>query len=309
MPKVSVIIITYNRSTLLGSAIASVLNQTYQDFELIVVDDASPDNTAEVVRGINDPRIRYIRHETNQREAGARNTGVQNARGEYIAFLDDDDEWLPEKLQRQVEVLDGSPQEVGAVYTGFVKIGLLTGKSIERVIPTKRGIIFQEMLTQNWVGTPSTVLLRKTCFQKVGLFDQALVFGPDYDMWIRISTEFQFEYIPEPLVRYFVHENSMSANYALIIQGMETSNRKNKKFFSMNRRAFSERFYLIGVFYCFTGNVRKGRESLMRAIQLYPFDLRYYFRLSLCFLGAAGFNSVHSLKERLTSWFTKETIC
>ena len=121
MAKVSVIIITHNRSNLLGAAITSVLNQTFQDFEIIVVDDASKDDTGNVVQTFDDKRIRYIRHETNKGHAAARNTGLQNAVGEYIGFLDDDDAWLPEKLQRQVALLDGSPAVVGGVYAGFLK--------------------------------------------------------------------------------------------------------------------------------------------------------------------------------------------
>lgn len=99
IPTVSVVIPTYNRAHLVGRAIQSVLNQTYQDFEIIVVDDGSTDNTEEVVKSFNDPRIRYIRHDQNRGGSAARNTGIKMARGEYIAFQDSDDEWLPEKLE------------------------------------------------------------------------------------------------------------------------------------------------------------------------------------------------------------------
>lgn len=301
MPKVSVVITTYNRAELLKRAIASVLNQTFQDFEIIVVDDASVDNTSNIVRALNENRLSYVRHGINKLEAGARNTGLQSAQGKYIAFLDDDDEWLPDKLRRQVEILDSAPPAVGAVYTGFLKIDSLTGKTLGQFTPTKRGSIFQDMFILNWVGTPSTVLLRKECFEKVGLFDEKLVFGVDYDMWIRISNEFHFEYIAEPLVRYLVHGSSMSCNYEQIIRGMETSNKKYEQFFLMHRKAFSERFYFIGLFYCLIGNISKGRRALMHAIRLYPFDVRYYFRLSICLLGAENFKAINTLKEKLTT--------
>ncbi len=122
MPKVSVVVLTHNRRRLLRRAISSILNQTFQDFEIVLVDDASTDNTPEVVRSFGDARIKYIRHEVNKGEAGSRNTGVTSSSGDYIAFLDDDDEWLPEKLEQQVRLLDSSPSQVGAVYTGFLKI-------------------------------------------------------------------------------------------------------------------------------------------------------------------------------------------
>src|SRR5258705_13939604 len=105
MSQVSVVIPTHNRSEFLRSAIASVLGQTYQDFELIVVDDASTDSTAEVVVSFNDSRIKFIRHQTNQGGSAARNTGIRASKCDYIAFLDDDDEWSPRKLSKQVEVL------------------------------------------------------------------------------------------------------------------------------------------------------------------------------------------------------------
>jgi len=121
-PTVSVIISTYNRAHLIGRAIQSVLNQTYQDFEVIVVDDGSTDNTEEIVKSFNDPRIRYIRHEKNKGAAAARNTGIKAARGKYIAFQDSDDEWLPEKLEKQMKVFENAPPEAGVVYTDMQRI-------------------------------------------------------------------------------------------------------------------------------------------------------------------------------------------
>ena len=105
-PTVSIIIPTYNRAHLIGRAIQSVLNQTYQNFEIIVVDDGSTDNTEEMIKEFqkHDKRIKYIRHEKNRGGAAARNTGIKVARGEYIAFQDSDDEWLPEKLEKQMDV-------------------------------------------------------------------------------------------------------------------------------------------------------------------------------------------------------------
>src|SRR5215471_7855638 len=143
MPKVSVIIPTHNRAEFLRSAITSVLNQTYQDFEIIVVDDASTDKTPEVVASFHDGKIKYIRHDANKGDAGSRNTGIRNSSGDFLAFLDDDDEWLPEKLQMQVGLLRNSRVKVGGVYTGSLRIDKTTGKILAIDIAGKRGDLFQ----------------------------------------------------------------------------------------------------------------------------------------------------------------------
>jgi len=120
-PAVSIIIQTYNRRQSIGRSIKSVLNQTYRDFELIIVDDGSTDNTKELVADFNDERIKYVRHEENKGEAAARNTGIKAARYDYIVYQDSDDKWLPEKLARQIELLENASPEVGVIYTGFWK--------------------------------------------------------------------------------------------------------------------------------------------------------------------------------------------
>ncbi len=135
IPKVSVIIITYNRAQLLRTAGQTVLDQTFQDFELLIVDDGSSDDTGNTIKSFNDPRVRYVKHAQNQGEGGARNTGMQHAKGEYIAFLDDDDEWLPNKLQLQVELLDSQPGQVGLVHSALINFCADTDEEKERRRP------------------------------------------------------------------------------------------------------------------------------------------------------------------------------
>src|SRR5262249_23269523 len=212
MPKVSVIIPTHNRAHFLRGAIFSVLNQTFQDFEIVVVDDASTDNTAKVVAAFNDDRIRFIQHDTNKGGSAARNTGILASKCDYIAFLDDDDEWLPDKLRKQMEILVASLPEVGGVYTGCLDVDKVSGKVIRQRIPTKRGNLSRELLIENCVGGTSAMLLRKVCLQKVGLFDETLPRSQDYDLWIRISREFLFECAQEPLFKYNVHGKKISTD-------------------------------------------------------------------------------------------------
>ncbi|MGI0015089.1 MAG: glycosyltransferase family 2 protein, partial [Nitrososphaera sp.] len=130
MAKISVLIPTYNRPEFLRLAIVSVLNQTFQDFEIIVVDDASwTPGTQSVTEGFADKRIKYVRHPVNRGLSAARNSGIRAAVGRYIALLDDDDEWLEEKLARQFSVIESSPLRVGVVYTGCFYIDRLTGRT------------------------------------------------------------------------------------------------------------------------------------------------------------------------------------
>lgn len=298
MSKVSVIIPTYNRAEFLSTAITSVLNQTFQDFEIIVVDDCSKDNTPEVVSRFNDKRIKYIRNETNKGEAGARNTGIVNSNSEYIAFLDDDDEWLPEKLELQVNLLKNSPTKVGVVYTGYIEIDRTNKKILWKMIPTKKGDIHKDMFIKNYVGIPSTVILRRVCFERIGLFDENVVYPTDYDMWIRISKEFYFEYIEKPLVRYHIHDNSISNNSEIRIRGIETMLKRYSQIFSSNSKAHSQYYIRLGVLYCRNGNAKKGKESFLKAIRLYPFEIRNYLFLGLSLLGTNNFKRLQNSMKR-----------
>jgi glycosyltransferase involved in cell wall biosynthesis len=302
MPKVSVIIPTHNRASFLPAAVQSVLNQTFQDFEVIVVDDASDDETPAVMRSFTDPRITYVRHDSNKGQGETRNDGIRRATGEYIALLDDDDEWLPQKLEKQVHLLDGSSTMVGLVYTGFRKIDARTREVVGEVVPDRRGYVFEEIARRNWIGTCSTVLCRRSCLKIAGLFDETLVAGVDYDLWLRISRQYQVEYIKDPLVNYNVHNSNLSNNYAMVIRGMETTNRKYGHLFNLHRKSYSDRYHSIGMFYCLNGNLRQGREAFWNAIRLYPFDGKYYFRLATTLLGAKTFRRANDFKEKLTAW-------
>jgi len=300
MPKVSVIIPTYNRAKLLPAAIQSALDQTFQDLEIIVVDDASPDNTADVVAGFKDSRIRYVRHSANKGEAGTRNTGLRHVSGDFIAFLDDDDLWLPEKLEKQMRLLESSPPRVGAVYCGFTRVERSTGNVIGETKPEKRGDIFRDMVLENCVvGGGSTVLLRKRCLGEVGEFDEEIPFGPDYDMWIRVSQKFQFDFINEPLMIYHEHTDRMSTNYPLMIAGLEAQLRKYGHLFAGNRRSYSEKYRSLGSHYLRIGNPSRGRQAFLKALCLYPLEPRNYFYFLASCLGLQNYKRLMVVKQRI----------
>ncbi len=196
-PKVSVIIPTYNRLPMVQEAVESVLAQDFEDFELIVVDDGSTDGTAEVIRKYGG-RVRLIEHAHNRGVSAARNTGILHSRGKYIAFLDSDDLWVKGKLRIQVNFLDENPQFL-LCYTD--EIWIRKGK---RVNPMKKhskysGWIFEKCLPL-CIISPSSAMMRRSLFQKVGLFDEALPVCEDYDFWLRVSVRFPIFFINKKLI-------------------------------------------------------------------------------------------------------------
>ncbi|MGL5875333.1 MAG: glycosyltransferase family 2 protein [Xenococcaceae cyanobacterium] len=210
-PKVSVIIPTYNAMSYLPSAIESVLKQTFSNFELIIVDDGSTDRTVEWTSELTDSRIKVILQD-NYGSARARNQGIAIADGEYIALLDADDLWESTKLEKQVRFLDENP-EIGIVDTWTLLIddsGQSTGKVV--VSKANRDVWQQLVQFQPVCACDSTPLIRRQCFETVGLFDENLLFLEDLDLWIRLAERFKFDAIKEPLVRYRQHSGSKSTN-------------------------------------------------------------------------------------------------
>ena len=198
-PKVSVVITTYNRASLLPRAVASVLAQTYEDYELIIVDDCSADDTPEVTRTFVDPRIRIVRHPDNRGNPAAVNTGIRLARGEYVAFLDDDDEWLQTKLARQLEMLD-SDARVGLVYAWFDHVDGATGERRAGGRGVISGDISQDVVGWDMpAGTP-TYLVRTDAARQLGGFDETLTVCSDWDFMARLSMRWHVAAVPEVLL-------------------------------------------------------------------------------------------------------------
>lgn len=201
-PAVTVIIPTCNRAPLLVRAIQSVLLQEWSDFELLVVDDASTDDTAAVVERIGDRRIRLIRQDRNQGVAAARNRGMREARGQFIAFLDSDDEWLPEKLSRQLQRFELGGEGVGLIYTGVESVHPDGRRRV--ACSTARGDVYRAMLEANVIhGGGSNVMIRREVIATAGFFDEHLPAIEDYDYWLRITRFFEVDVIEAPLIRYY----------------------------------------------------------------------------------------------------------
>ncbi|MBW4608850.1 MAG: glycosyltransferase [Hassallia sp. WJT32-NPBG1] len=211
MPKVSVIIPAYNALAYLAETVDSVFKQTFSDWELLIVDDGSSDGTAAWARQITDSRVRLI-CQKNQGSSVARNTGITAAKGEYIALLDADDLWEPTKLEKQVRFLEENPS-IGLVDTWTILINQ-KGKSTGRIIVSSaEGDVWKQLVQFKPVCCcDSTPLIRRSCFDNVGLFNPDLPYLEDLDMWIRLAGRYEFAAIKEPLVRYRQHPQSKSTN-------------------------------------------------------------------------------------------------
>ena len=194
-PAVSVVIPAYNRAATLPRAVASVLAQDFADWELIVVDDGSADGSAEAALACGDRRLRVIRHPVNRGAPAARNTGIRNAAGRLVAFLDSDDEWLPGKLGPQVAALDHGPARLGALCTGYVLHRVAAGSRLER-IPAADGTWLASLLDGCTVSPGSTLLARRACFDTAGLFAEDLPRFEDWDWLLRLLDSWDFGCLP-----------------------------------------------------------------------------------------------------------------
>lgn len=216
MPTISVIIPTYNYARFLPESVGSVLAQTFRDFEVVVVDDGSTDNTADVVGGLaTDPRVRYLRQE-NQGDAAARNRGVRNSSGRYLAFLDSDDLWLPAKLARQFDVMESRPG-VSVVHTALQLLreepnGRQTRGPRVRPPRQQEATLYEDQLYRNMItSSHSTALVRREALEGVGGFDATVPFFCDHDLWRRMAERHAFHCLDEVLVTIRKHGRNVSS--------------------------------------------------------------------------------------------------
>lgn len=302
MVEVSVIIPTYNRAGSLGRSLGSVLEQTYGDLEVIVVDDASSDHTEEVVTALDDARVRYLRHTVNRGAAAARNTGLEHASGKYIAFQDSDDEWLPEKLRVQVEILDRASDTVGVVHTGFSRQSG-NEKRITDWLPKhlRSGDVGRSILGGNFIGTP-TALVRKICFEKAGVFDVRLPQLEDWEMWIRVAQLYHIAYVDRTLVVTQDLPDSLSADLDTLIRAHEHILKKHQNLFAADRRLLSAEHYWIGNLLCRAGNMKKGRAYFFRALAGAPLNGKPVAGILLSLLGRTAFTRAVIFREKMREW-------
>jgi glycosyltransferase involved in cell wall biosynthesis len=291
MPAVSVIIPTYNRAKLLGRAIQSILAQTYQDFELIIVDDGSTDDTESLVKSFNSEKIRYIRHKKNRGASAARNTGIRSAKGEYIALQDSDDEWMPEKLEKQMRAFATAPPEVGVVYTGFYIIANNKKKYMPSAsITPKDGNIFSSIIKGEYLVSPQTIVVKRECFERAGMFDEHFPAMEDWEMSLRLSRHYHFKYINEPLVLYSLQPDSISRNKSALTKSYKMILERYFEDIRQDKRLLAKHYLRLGHFLYSNGELRQGKDYFARSIKAYPLHIKAIGAFLSSCLGANLYN-------------------
>jgi glycosyltransferase involved in cell wall biosynthesis len=283
MLKVSVVIPTFNRGYIIKEALRNIDLQTWKDFEVIVIDDGSTDNTEEILRKVpsSNSRVRYVRHETNRGVSAARNTGILSSNGEYIAFLDSDDRWVSTKLEEQMRVFHHSPNHIGLVHTAY-RVHQPNGRMYPR-FPRFEGNVFRQLLGRSSILC-SSVIVPRSVFDEVGLFDERMMIAQDYDMWLRITREYLVRFVPLLLVDYYTtYDDRLSLNRrreAIDRLQIYRKFRKEIEWFNVRHR----HLYFIAKCLILGGKRRLGQRILVNVVYSNPKDMRYILFLAYSFI-------------------------
>lgn len=274
---ISVVIPTYNRSALVCRAIASVLRQSCEVLEILVVDDGSEEDVASVVAKFEDSRIKVIRHPSNLGPASARNTGIRAARGSLIALLDSDDEWMPEKLERQTAALRSSFAAGDAVVSGFLVHD--SGK-IKQIRLDKGYDVKKERVWGCHVSPGSTLLAYRSCFDTVGLFDEKLRRLEDWDWLIRFGDAHRMLVVPEPLVELHGERHAATDKVLHALTYIEAKHGKRfARLSASDSRKFRSTLAVEGASLEYRrGQLARAALTVIRAVTIYPFRNRVFFR-------------------------------
>lgn len=283
---ISVVMPTYGRShEMLLRAVESVKKQTYKDWELYVVDDNKEGNPysqsiKEALEAQNDARIHYIRMEKNSGACAARNKGIRESKGEYVAFLDDDDEWLPEKLEKQMVKLGDS--QVGFVYCGFFMFDEKKGNGKSSWIRFTKGDVYTQLLKENFMGGTPGIIVRRECFEECGYFCEDISYAEDYEMWIRLARKYKVDCVPEDMVKVHLHEEeSLSKNVGKRIEGYEKILEVYYEDIIKDKKTHSYQLYTLGKLMILDGRNKQGMKYLLQAIWLQPVNIVYYILVVL----------------------------
>jgi glycosyltransferase involved in cell wall biosynthesis len=282
MPKASVIMPCFNHARFVVESADAILQQSFRDLELIIVDDCSSDNSWEVIQSVagKDSRVKAIRHARNQGASKSRNDGLRAAAGDFIGFCDADDIWEKDKLKEQVKLLQGNPA-YDLTYCDSIIIdenGLPTGKRFSQLFPPPKphsGSLFPELERRNFVNMQS-VLMRKGCIQRVGYFDENIKWVEDWLYWVMLSRHHRFLYCRDALARYRMHPRSTNRvqKRGYCINRFKVFRRILRHYPEPAHRLPAEIIFKMGVELCELGKFSIGRRLLWRACRTAIGDAR-----------------------------------
>ncbi len=286
-PKVSVVIPTHNRPALAKRAIASVLSQSYRELEVIVVDDGMKERADAVAASFGDARLRYVSHDKEKGGGAARNTGIAHARGDFIAFLDDDDEWMPEKLEMQMRAFAPTPPDIGFCYTA-VRIAYDGGKEVVTRVPEGVGNYFEFALRNFKTFLSVTLVVKRNIFDEVGTFDPDFPSHQEADLMVRIAQKFKGLGINKPLVRVSMSQQyeHIGSNLERRIAGRELMLKKYQDVFHTRPSALAFHYFWIGLRYRDSGQHGRAQGAFLKALKA-RFALRYVFHYFMSVLRSA----------------------
>ena len=299
LPKVSVITPTYNRPHLIGRAIRSILNQTYQNFEIIVIDDNLNDETKEIVNNFRNKRIKHIRNPNRKGSSVARNQGVResNPNSKYVAFLDDDDEWLPQFLEKTIGKLEEKKELTGVLPNA--QYVLDNGTKVEKNLEEKK-------CWNTTIGNGA--VLRKSLFTKENIwYDETIIRDEDIDFGIRVFKNHKIEFIPEELWIY--HAGPIGSTLSTNPMPIESINhlfKKHLSYFSIQgNKPLSYFYHYIGKLYSRSGEIKKGKKLFLMAFLKYPHPVYILYYLFWSFPKFAQNFHSQSLKQKVYKFYGK----
>jgi glycosyltransferase involved in cell wall biosynthesis len=271
-PLVTVVIPAYNRSNYIARAIQSVQDQSFQDFEILVVDDGSKDNTGNIVgeKASTDPRIKYLRHPVNRGAMAARNTGARAAQGEWVAFLDSDDEWLTNSLK--LRLLDAEQRKVKVVHSEcYIEYVSTKQRSLFGIRPFS-GMVYQEFLRRPGPVFPA-LLVHFSALQAIDYLDESIVSYQEWDVSIRLAKDYEFGFVSEPTFIYYRHPDA-AISYDMVrnARGYEQVVRKHTDeiISLLGRKALGDHYARAATFYLQGQSKLKARNCMVLALKFDP---------------------------------------
>ena len=292
-PKVSVLISTYNRPLLLAKALDSVFAQTFQDFEVVVIDDGL-EQRADKVAGTYDERVRYIANDTSRGCAGSRNVGIKSAQGEYVAFLDDDDVWQPVKLEKQIGALEKNPKAAFSFTGAEEHFDDRIGRT---VVPEGLGDYHEYALRRFGGLLSSTLVIRRDVFKEAGLFSEEFPTHTDIDVMIRVTEKYKGIGVNEPLVVRLLKSShtQMGTDLSRRIRGRLMLFKKYQKKFEERPEVYAKHLARLGEFYRDSGNSSDARDVFRRAWKQ-SFRLKYFLHYCSMMYGGLGYRLYKKIK-------------